>query len=163
MKLSIDKRILKAGSVIEVQWDNSGGANQELVVHTGNRESVLPVTMSGSKRLRMKGGHLLCWIGLRTQEYGRVRTLRRYFLVYGKGETTDRFEYVGTNPSDSRLEQAKSAMRRWWNAYTPEKQRLLKILGIILVYEFVLPRNPGLASIVLTILVFYIFWQVIKR
>lgn len=67
MKLSIDKRIVKAGSVIEVQWDNSGGANQELVVHTGNRESVLPVTMSGSKRLRMKGGHLLCWIGLRTQ------------------------------------------------------------------------------------------------
>ena len=92
-----------------------------------------------------------------------MRTLRRYFLVYWKGETTDRFEYVGTNPSDSRLEQAKSAMRRWWNAYTPEKQRLLKILGIILAYEFVLPRNPGLASIVLTILVFYIFWQVIKR
>lgn len=163
MKLSITNRILRAGDIQEITWDNSGGSNQNLVVHTGRREVSMQAEMSGTKKLRMKGGSLINWVGLRTEEYGKVTTLKRYFLVLGKQKETDSFEYVGQSPVNDRLRSASDWMKRWWGMYTPEKKRLYIIVLILFFYQLLLPHHPDLASGFLTACIFYIFWIIIRK
>jgi len=163
MQLKIDKRFLRGGSIIQVTWDAQGHGSPELVIHTGDRESAIPVSQQGTKRLRMKGGHLLCWIGLQVNDGGRIRTTRRYLLVVGRQQETDDFEYIGQNPVRDRATQWWAGIRRWWAGYSTEKQRLMTLLGLLCLHQIVLSFSPIAASMVMMLAMLYILWIIMRR
>ena len=164
MKIRLNKRILRSGEILEVEWDSTGWTgSQALIVHTGGKETSLQVPLSGSKKLRMKGGSLVNWIGLRSWEYGRVRTVKRYFLTIGKRRDTDEFEYVGQQPLRDNMDKFSNGFQRWWRRHTPEKQRLYIIALLLLLYQIILPHNFGFSNLLLTGTIFYIFWLVVRK
>lgn len=161
MKLNISKRILKAGDVVEVTWDAEAAGSPRLVMHTGQHETTLAVPESGSKKFRLKGAKGQHWIGLRCWTGNKDKLIRRRILVYGKAQESDAFEYV--NP-ESRWSRFKNTCKLYWNSFTPEKKRLYAILLSLIGYQILMSCQLFTASqILMTIITFYIFWQVIRK
>lgn len=161
MKLKVNKRFVKAGDVIDVKWDAEEGNSPRLVLHNGNREAVLTVPMNGEKQFRMKGKKGLHWVSLKTMIGETEKEKRYYFWVYGSAKKTDEFEYM--DHEDTPMGRAQQNLRRWWASYPPEKRRMYVLLLLLLLYQFLIAASPQLAGILLYAIIFWLFWQVIKR
>lgn len=164
MQLNISKRFIKAGTIIEVTWDAQEGTNPRLVLETGTRQSTLSVPASGSKRFRLKGVQGKHRVTLFADVNGREKTISRRIFVFGKTKETDDFEYVDRGDS-SPLNRWNNSVSNWWRSYTPEKKRLY-ILLICLMGIHLLGSIPSVAfisEILYYVLIFWLFWQVVKR
>lgn len=160
MRLKIDKRLLKAGSIIEVTWDAEEASSPRLVMHTGTHETTIAVPESGSKKFRLKSSGLQ-WIGLRCWAGNQDKLIRKHLCVYGKGSHTDKFEYIDRPNWWSRL---KGYCSKYWNYYTPEKRRLYVVLLMLIAYQILL--SCGLfqvSQIAIMGITLYLFWQIVKR
>lgn len=161
MKLNIDKRIIKAGDVIEVAWDAEQAESPRLVIHTGAHETTLSIPDSGSKKFRIKATKGQHWIGLRCMTGKEDKLDRRRFFVCGKMRESDAFEYVDKT---DRWGSMKEKCKRFWNSFSAEKKRLYGILLALLAYQGLMSFQLYTASqILMTILTFYIFWMVVRR
>lgn len=162
MKLKVNKRFLKAGSVVEVTWEAEDVSSPRIVIHTGKRESTLAVPSSGSKRFRMKNAGLSQWIGLKAWVGKEEELLRHRLFVWGTYSEGDAFEYMDRR--DSWWKRTLDGVKRWWNLFTPEKKRLYVILLLLVAYQTVLGMGYLYFShLMLTAVIFYLFWQIIKR
>lgn len=164
MQLNISSRFVKAGSIIEVSWDSQEGTNPRLVLQTGERQSTLGVPSSGSKRFRLKGAKGKHCVMLIAEVNGKDKSISKRIFVFGKAKDTDEFEYVDRGDS-SPLNRWNNSVGNWWNSYTPEKKRLYIILiclmGIHLLGSF--PNLIIVSDILYYILIFWLFWQVVKK
>ena len=162
MKINVNRRILKAGQVIEVTWEAEGAVSPRLVIHTGKRESILAVPSSGTKRFRMKTPGMSQWIGLKVWDGNEERLLKHRLVVWGRPAESDAFEYMDHH--DSWWKRTREAVKRWWNLFTPEKKRLYVLLLLLIVYQTILGLGYLYgAHLMLTAIIFYLFWQIIKR
>lgn len=164
MRLNISKRFIKAGNIIEVTWDTQEGNNPRLVLETGSRQSTLNVPPSGSKRFRLKGAQGKHRVILLADVNGKEKTLSKRIFVFGKAKETDDFEYVDRGDA-SPLNRWNQGISNWWNSYTPEKKRLY-ILLLCLMGIHLLSRIPSvvfISEILYYILIFWLFWQVVKK
>lgn len=161
MKLTINKRILKAGTVIEVTWDCGKCDSPRLVMHTGKRESVLAVPPTGSKRFKIKSSKGEHWIGLKAVDYGKELLVKRRFFVYGTNNETDSFEYMDRR--DNFFTRIKTNVLRWWNMFTPEKKRLYLIMLSLLAYQFVAALWPEVGRVMFYCIIFWLFWMIAKK
>ncbi len=161
MKLNLSKRIIKAGDVVEVTWDAEEATHPRLVMHTGQRETTLAIPESGCKKFRLKGSKGQHWIGLRCIAGNQDKLIRRRILIYGKVQEHDAFEYV--NP-ESRWSRFMDKCKRYWNNFTSEKKRLYAILLALISYQVLMSFHLfTISQILMTVLTFYIFWQVIRK
>lgn len=162
MKLTVDKRFVKAGNVVEITWDAEGATSPRIVMHTGKRESTLSVPSSGSKRFRLKGVKGSHWIGLKVWEGNEEKTIKHRVFVYGKAPENDAFEYM--DRQDNWLSRIKNYFKRWWSMFTPEKKRLYILLLLLLAYQTMFSLALfTVAQILFTAIIFWLFWQIIKR
>lgn len=161
MKLKVDKRFVRAGEIVTVRWDAEDGNSLCLVLHNGDREVMLNVPPSGEKQFRMKGKKGMHWIGLKARVGNVEKMKRHHFLVYGTAKTTDDFEYM--DHEDTTLGRMQRNMRLWWNSFPPEKKRMYILLLLLMLYQFLAVSMPQLAGILLYAIIFWLFWQVIKR
>lgn len=161
MKLNVNKRIVKAGEVINVKWNAEEGNSPRLALYDGNREIILTVPISGEKQFRMKGRRGLHWIALRTMVGETEKQKRHYFWVYGSAKTTDDFEYM--DHQDTPVGRFQQNIKRWWDAFPPEKRRMYVLLLLLMLYQFLAVAAPQLGGILLYGVIFWLFWQVIKR
>lgn len=162
MKIKVNRRILKAGQVVEVSWEAESAVSPRLVIHTGKRESTLAVPVSGTKRFRMKTPGMSQWIGLKVWDGNEEKILKHRLVVWGRPAESDAFEYMDSH--DSWWKRTRNAVKRWWNLFTPEKKRLYVLLLLLLVYQTILGLGYLYgAHLMLTAIIFYLFWQIIKR
>lgn len=164
MRLNIDKRFVKAGTVIEVSWNAEEGNLPRLVLQSGQRETSLAVPLSGTKRFKMKGNKGKHCVKLVTNIYGKEKTISKRIFVYGNAEETDEFEYIDHGDA-STMNQWKASCSRWWNSYTPEKKRLYILLLLLLTSNIIrsIPSLSFLSDILFYAIIFWLFWQVVKR
>lgn len=162
MKLTVDKRLIKAGNVVEVSWDAGTATSPRIVIHTHNRESILSVPQTGTKRFRMKNSQGQHWIALKAWEGNTETVVKRRIVVYGTAQQNDSFEYMDNH--NSWWNRKVDAVKRWWNSFTTEKKRLYIILLMLIAYQILFSFGFFyVCHLLLTLLIFYIFWQVIKR
>ena len=162
MKLKVDKRILKAGSVVDVSWDAEDTVSPRIVIHTAQRETTLAVPSSGSKRFRLKNAGLSQWIGLKVWDGHEEKLIKHRVFVWGRYTDSDAFEYMDHH--DSWWTRTRNAVKRWWNMFTPEKKRLYVLLLLLLAYQTILGSGYLYAAhLMLTAIIFYLFWQIVKR
>lgn len=164
MRLEISKRIIKAGDILEVKWNSEEGTAPRLILQTGGREVSLAVPESGSKRFRMKkskGNHS---VALVTDVYGKEKKIKKRILVYGQAQETDEFEYVDRGDA-SPINQMNNRISMWWKSYSPEKKRLYILLLLLLCHHALgsFPSTAALAEVLYYVLIFWLFWQVVKR
>lgn len=164
MRLNVSKRIIKAGEILEVTWDCEECTDPHLILQTGNRESVLSVPPSGTKRFRMKGSVGKHSVGLRCNLYGKEKTTKKRILVYGKVKDTDEFEYVDRGDA-SPMSRWNQGIQNWWASYTPEKKRLYILLLLLLAIHMLssIPSFAFLSNIIFYVTIFWLFWQVVKK
>lgn len=160
MKLNVNKRIVRAGDTITVQWDEQEASNARLVLHSGQREMELAVPSSGEKQFRLKGQRGLQWIALKCYVGNSEKIIKHRMLVWGSHRRTDDFEYM--DRQDTWMGRMQSGLKRWWNYYSPEKKRLYILLLLLLCYQFMATAWPQAASVLLYVIIFWLFWQVIK-
>lgn len=161
MKLKVNKRFVKAGEVVEVSWDSEIATSPRLIMHTGIRESSLAVPESGSKRFRLKGVKGQHWIGLKAWDGNQERLIKHRIFVYGKSRESDSFEYMDKQNWFDKLRQG---VKRWWGMYTPEKKRLYVLLILLLVYNLLFSLALyNVAQILFMLIIFWLFWQIVKR
>lgn len=161
MNINISHRLLKAGNIVEVKWECTDADSPRLVLHNDKRETTLAVPPEGVKKFRLKGTSGMTWIGLRAYVNGQDKLIKRRLLVWGKAPKGDKFEYVDSN--SGRPNRFKAAITRWWNMFTPEKKRLYVILLLLLAYQLVMAFSPIAAHWFLTGIIFWLFWNIIKR
>lgn len=162
MELKVNKRFVKAGDVVEVTWDAGEATSPRLIMHTGIRESALAVPQSGTKRFRLKGVKGKHWIGFKAWDGNQERVIKHRVFVYGKSKESDAFEYMDNQ--GNWFTRAKLHMKRWWNLFTPEKKRLYILLIVLLVYNSLLSFGLySISQILFTLILFWLFWQIIKR
>lgn len=164
MKLSIDKRFIKAGDIIEVSWDCEEALSPRLVLNTSNHENVLSVPNSGTKRFRMKGRKGKHSIGLIAQKKGKDCKITKRIFVYGKMSETDEFEYVDRGDA-SPMNRWNNSIKNWWDSYSPEKKKLYILLLLLLLFHFLysIPAISAYSNILFYGIICWLFWQVIKR
>ena len=164
MRLNISNRIVKAGNIIEVSWDSEEGNNPRLVLETGVHQSVLSVPESGTKRFRLKGSKGKHCVKLYANVYGKEKCVSKRIFVYGKAMDTDEFEYVDRGTT-SPLSRWNNYFHNWWNGFTPEKKRLYMILLSLLVIHSAgtVQGFAVFSEVGYYVLVFWLFWQVVKR
>lgn len=161
MKLHINKRIIKTGDIVEVSWDAEEGSSPRLVMHTGFRETTLAVPETGSKKFRLKNAKGRHWIGLRCWVGNEDRLVKQRVFVYGTSKETDQFEYID---KESWWTRFANKCKRYWNFFTPEKKRLYIILLLLLAYQVLMSFGLfAICHIMMTLITFYLFWQIIKR
>lgn len=160
MKLHVNKRIVRAGDIITVKWDQEDASNPRLVMHSGKRETELAVPGSGEKQFRLKGKKGIQWIGLKCYVGNKERFIKHHLLLWASHQATDDFDYM--DKQDTWMGRMRTSVSRWWNYYTPEKKRLYFILLLLLLYQFMLAAVPQAAGILLYVIIFWLFWQVIK-
>lgn len=162
MKINVNKRILKTGQVVEVTWDAGGAVSPRLVIHTGRRETTLAVPSSGTKRFRMKNAGMSQWIGLKVWDGSEEKLFKKRLVVWGRPAESDAFVYM--DHPDSWWKRTRHAVKRWWNLFTPEKKRLYVLLLLLVLYQAILGLGYFYAAhLMLTAIIFYLFWQIIKR
>lgn len=161
MKLQVNKRLVKAGEIIEIKWDAEEGNMPRLVLHNGEKEITLSVPQKGEKQFRMKGKKGLHWVGLLTMVGETEKRKRHHFWVYGSAKTTDEFEYM--DHQDTTIGRMQDSMKRWWNMFSPEKKRMYILLLLLMLYQFLAVASPAVGGILLYGIIFWLFWQVIKR
>lgn len=161
MKLTVNKRFVKTGDVVNIKWDAEEGNSPRLILHNGTNEVTLSVPISGEKQFRMKGKKGLRWIELTTLVGETEKRTRRYLWIYGSVKMTDDFEYM--DHQDTPVGRMQENMKRWWNSFTPEKKKMYVLLLLLMLYQFLIHAAPGLAGILLYGTIFWLFWQVIKQ
>lgn len=161
MKLQVNKRIVRAGEVINVKWDAEDGNEPRLVLHDGSREISLSVPSSGEKQFRMKGKRGIHWVALVCMVGNKQKRKRHHFWVHGSVKTTDEFEYM--DHEDTTIGRMQRNMKLWWGSFAPEKKRMYILLLLLLLYQFLAAASPQLGGILLYGIIFWLFWQVIKR
>ena len=163
MKIQVDKHLMRAGDVVEVTWEARGCTDASIIMHTGNNETRIAVPEVGTKKFRLKGVTHINWIGIAGNEYGKVREQRSYIFVYGKPKT-DEFTYMnGSEPWHGKVNSLWYRMKSVWGAYPVEKKRLYWILLALMLYQFIMSASPELSKILLTGIIIYIFFQIIRR
>lgn len=162
MQLKVDKRLVKAGNVVEVSWDAGTSTSPRIVMHMGKRESTLSVPQLGSKKFRLKGVKGRHWIGLKAWDGNKEVIIKHRLFVYGKSYENDAFEYM--DKREGLFSRFTHYVKHWWGMYTPEKKRLyvllLLLLGYQLLFSFALYT---VCHLLLTGIIFWLFWQVIRR
>lgn len=161
MRISINKRFVKAGEIVEVTWASEEGSSPRIVMHTGERETAIAVPENGSKKFRLKNAKGSHWIGLRCWVGNEEKLVRRRLVVWGKAKETDAFEYID---QESWWKRFSNGCKRYWDYFSPEKKRLYIILIFLIIYQLLMSFHLLAASqILMTVITFYIFWQVIKK
>lgn len=163
MKIYVDKRFVKVGGVVTVRWDAEGATGPRIIMHMGRHETALAVPEKGEKKFRLKDSRGSHWIGLQSWVNGKEETLRHRVFVYGKPNVNgDKFEYLNGKPSW--WNQIKERCKRWWSFFPSEKKRLYILLLLLIAYQVLFSFMLFTACrLLLTGIIFWLFWQVIKR
>lgn len=162
MRLKVNKRWVKVGDLITVNWNAEGTVSPRIIMHMGRRETALAVPDSGEKKFRLKDARGSHWIGLKVWQDGQEKLIRHRIFVYGKSQTGDSFEYM--DRKDSWWCGLKTKMSRWWNCFTPEKKRLYILLLLLITYQTLFSFMLFTAChLLLTGIIFWLFWQIIRR
>lgn len=165
MRLNVSKRFIKSGEILEITWNSEEATAPRLILKTGSRQSSMAVPESGSKRFRMKrtngGGHC---VALTANVYGKEKTIKKRIFVYGKAKDTDEFEYVDRGDA-SPLRRWNGSIDQWWKSFTPEKRTLYKLLLLLLTCNFTrsVPSLQPFSEVLFYIIIFWLFWQVVKK
>lgn len=164
MKLQINKRIVKAGDIIDVEWDSEEGNSPRLILKSGNNSTSLSVPLSGSKRFKMKGVKGSHSITLIADVYGKEKSVKKRIFVYGQKKETDDFEYIDRGDASS-INRWNNSIQQWWQSFSHEKKTLYKLLLMLLAYNALstIPAAADFALILFYGILFWLFWQVIKK
>lgn len=166
MNIKVNKHIVKAGEVIDVSWDASEGIYQELILKSGDKETSIPVSPSGTKRFRMKGGNLFNSVLLRSQRDGKEVTSRSWVVVWGgdrSQSTTRSYAQSSSGKLSSRIGQYFKNLKTAWTYMPQGKKQLYYILMALLCYQTVALYSYPIASFCMIGILLYIFWLLIKK
>lgn len=162
---NLSHRIIRAGEILEITWASPDAEQVELLIRTGEKQSVLPVELTGVKRIRLKKTDGKTVISLRTYKQGKVKTNdKRIWVRPAKEEKLDEFEYVdGGNFFVRQWREWKKDILSSWNAFSPDKKQLYRVYLMLLADAVLMPFYPTVSTYVLWGIILYLFWVLFLR
>ena len=136
MMFKISQRIIRAGEILEINWECENCEVQELIIQTGAKKSVLPIEPSGTKKIKLSAAGEKTLISLRTVKNGKE------------------------NVSSKRVWVREAKLR--WDMFSPEKQRLYITLLVLALYLLLQPYYPSFSLLFLYGLIVYLIYRLYK-
>lgn len=160
----LSHRIIRAGEILEISWHCSDTERQELVIQTGEKQSVLPVEPFGSKKIRLKTPGEKTVIALRIYQGDKTKTHSKRVWVRAAKEQLDEFEYVDSgNFLVRQWREWKKDIRSSWQSFSPDKKQLYYVYLMLLAYVMVMPFFPTASVYVIYGIILYLFWTLFLR
>lgn len=173
MIFQIDRHSVTEGDVVELTWDCPGSERTELTIDNGFRATQIPLETSGTKRFRLnrsKGRtHLTIAITMGGKTYRKKIDVRVKKMPTVKAETVDhRGRKVGAAGQwwqgiVTKWHDLRGKIRMALQALPERKQMAVKLLAIIGVALMLTAIWPRLYSVVLTLVIVYLFIVLIRR
>lgn len=162
---NLSHRIIRAGEVLEITWASPDADQVELLIRTGEKQSVLPVEQAGVKRIRLKNADGKTVTSLRTYKQGKVKIQnKRIWVRPAKEEKLDEFEYVdGGNFFVRQWRTWKNDILSSWRFFSPDKKQLYWVYLLLLAYVVILPFYPTASVYVIYGIILYLFWVLFLR
>lgn len=162
--LKLSHRIICSEEILEITWDCVNYDQQELIIQTGEKQSVIPVEPYGSKKIRLKNAGEKTVIAVRTYRNGKVKTHSKRVWVRPAKQKLDDFEYVdGGNWLVRKWREWKNDIRLAWNMFSPDKKQLYIVWILLLGYLVILPFSATISMIYLYGILIYLFWALFYR
>lgn len=160
----LNHRIIRADEILEITWDCVDSDRQELVIQTGTKQSVLPVELYGSKKIRLKNHQDKTVIMLRTYKDGKMKTDSKRVWVRPAKQHLDEFEYVDNdNFLVRKCKEFVKDIRLAWNMFSPDRKQLYIVWLMLMVYLVILPFHATASIFVMYAIVCYLFWALFFR
>jgi len=157
----ISHRIIRAGEILEINWECENCDAQELIIQTGAKKSVLPIEPSGTKKIKLSAAGEKTIISLRTVKNGKENVSSKRVWVRDAKQQYDEFEYVD-NTFWSRTKEFFRQQKLRWDMFSPEKQRLYITLLVLALYLLLQPYYPSFSLLFLYGLIVYLIYKVYK-
>ena len=173
MIFQIDRHSVTEGDVVELTWDCPGSEQTTLTIDNGFRTTEIPLETSGTKRFRLnrsKGRtHLTIAVAMGGKTYRKKIDVRVKKMPTVKAETVDhRGRKVGATGQwwqgvVTKWHDLRTKIRLAIQALPERKQMAVKLLAIIGVALMLTAIWPRLYSVVLTLVIVYLFVVLIRR
>lgn len=169
MKLSVDKKNVTEGDVVEVKWDCPKAESLKITINNGFKAATAEVENKGSKKYKLNRSNGQTVISIEGVENGK--TVKKEILIKVKAPKVkkenskkyDQYQRLDRKPIKEKIDALKSKFKYFWQSLPPQKKQAYILLSIIFGIMIISTFYPKIILFGMSILAIYLLWTLMKR